>query len=178
MRRLTFLLVALLLAPSALAEGVAAGDGSLVVTSANARIIYVTGSGLIWGHIDLGTLTILDYKPASGSSFQVTGLAMIKLPGSSTAYSGSDMRFLLPSGRYALRVDGVGIDISAVGKGTVSAIGMSTVLNGTLATNGGKALPLGSGPTTLVFAAGKAPNAVPQPKATDLASTAAAKSSH
>ena len=65
---------------------------------------------------------------------------MLKLPaGSTIQYSGSDIRFLFPNGRYAFRVDGVGIDISAVGKGAVSAIGVGTTGDGTMATNGGKA---------------------------------------
>jgi hypothetical protein len=166
MRRLSLLLLALLLVPSALAGG-SAGDGSLAVTGASARIMSVYGSGLIFGRINLGTLTIIEHKPAGGkaaaaSKVQVSG-EVIKLPSDSTTtqYFGSDMRFLLPSGRYSLRFEGVGIDISAVGWGTVSAIGNGAVSSGTLATNGGRPVPLSSGPTTLVFGPGKAPNAVP-----------------
>jgi hypothetical protein len=161
MRRLPFFLLALLFAPSALAGSVAAGDGSLVVSSASARVIVVHGSGLIFGHITQGTLTVMDYKPADASSAQVSG-SILKLPvGSTTQYSGSDVRFLFPNGRYSLSFDGVGIDISAVGRGAVSAIGVGTPADGTMATNGGKGLPLGPGPTTLVFGASRAPNAVP-----------------
>jgi hypothetical protein len=169
MRRLTLLLFSLLLVPSALA-GNSAGDGSLVVKDVSARIVSVYGSGLIYGHVDQGTVIITEYKPATTaiksaipSTMTVTGSNLIKLPaGTSTRYFGSDIRFVLPNGSYKLQIDGVGIDISAVGKGTVSAIGTGTFLSGTLATNGGKPLPLGSGSTTLVFGAGKAPNAVPR----------------
>ena len=162
MRQLSFFLFALLLVPTAaLAERGAAGDGSLVVSGASARIIFVQGNGLVFGHINQGTLTVVDYRGADQSNAQVSG-SMLKLPaGSTIQYSGSDIRFLFPNGRYAFRVDGVGIDISAVGKGAVSAIGVGTTGDGTMATNGGKPLPLGPGPTTLVFGASKAPNAAP-----------------
>jgi hypothetical protein len=165
MRRLLPLLVALLLlsaATSALAERVTSGDGSLAVSGASARIIYVHGSGLIFGHVNQGTVTVVDYRPSDQAVPQVTG-SMVKAPvGTGTQYSGTDIRFLLPNGTYSLRLDGVGIDISAVGKGAVSAIGAGTPADGTMATNGGKGLAIGAGPTTLVFGAGKSPNAAPK----------------
>lgn len=168
MRRLSPLLVFLLLVPSALAGG-SAGDGSLAVKDASARLIMVYGSGVIFGQVDQGTVIIQEYRPAASNSKTVgvivTG-SYVKLPaGSTTRYFGSDIRFSLASGNYRLQIDGVGIDISAAGKGAVAATGTGTFLSGTMATNGGKPLALGSGPTTLVFGAGKAPNAVPGPEA-------------
>ena len=163
MRRLAFFLVTLLLlafAATALAGSVASGDGSLAVSGASARIIVIHGSGLIFGHLNQGTLTVMDYK-GDPTAAQVNG-SILKLPsGTTTQYSGSDIRFLFPNGQYSLRFDGIGIDISAVGKGAVSAIGVGSADDGSMATNGGKALPLGSGPTTLVFGASKASNSAP-----------------
>ncbi len=86
----------------------------------------------------------------------------MKLPfGSTLRYSGSDVRFVFPNGHYTLRLDGIGIDISAVGKGQVTATGTGTSDNGTMSTNGGKPLPLGPAAITLSFGANKGPNAVP-----------------
>jgi hypothetical protein len=162
MRRLPFVFFSLLLlafATTALAGSVASGDGSLVVAGANARIIVVHGSGLIFGHIKQGTLTVVDYK-GDPSGPQVNG-SILKLPsGSATQYSGSDIRFLFPNGQYSLLFDGVGIDISAVGKGAVSATGVGSANDGSVGTNGGTGLPLGLTPRTLVFGASKAPNYV------------------
>ena len=74
MRRLPFFLFALLLVPSAaLAESGAAGDGSLVVAGASARIIFVQGNGLVFGHINQGTLTVVEYKADDASSAEVSG---------------------------------------------------------------------------------------------------------
>ena len=162
MRRLTLILLVLLLVPSAaLGEGAASGDGSLVVSSASARIIIVQGKGLVYGHINQGTLTVTEYKGSDSSSVQVSGSISKQLTGSSMRYTGSDIRFMLPNGHYSLTFDGVGIDISAVGKGAVSAIGIGSADDGSLATNGGKPMPLNVAPTTLVFGASKAPNASP-----------------
>ena len=163
MRWLSLLLFLLLLAPSAALGEVAAagGDGSLVVSSAGARIVVVHGQGLVFGHITKGTLSVVSYRAADSSSAQVSGSVLKLQAGSTTQYTGSDILFLLPNGRYTLQFEGVGIDISAVGRGAVSAIGIGTAADGTMATNGGKALPLGLAPTTLVFGAGKAPNATP-----------------
>jgi len=167
MRRLPVFLFALLLlasAATALAGSVAAGDGALGVSDANAGIIYVKGNGLIYGTINQGTLTVINYTPAGLSTPQVSG-SMQKLPvGTATQYSGSDIRFLFPNGVYALRFSGVGIDISAFGMGAVSAIGAGTANDGTMGTNGGTGLQLGATPTTLVFGGSKTPNYAPTAK--------------
>jgi hypothetical protein len=124
--------------------------------------VIVHGSGLIFGHINQGTMTVLDYRAADPSTAQVNG-SILKLPagGSATQYSGSDIRFLFPNGQYTLRFDGVGIDISAVGRGAASAIGVGSANDGSMGTNGGRGLPLGLTPTTLVFGASRSPNYVP-----------------
>jgi len=142
MRRfLTVLLAVLVLAPAALADRRAAGDGALAVSGASARVIAVKGSGLIFGHIDQGTLTVISYDAAGASAPQITG-ATPKIVGNAVVYSGADIRFLFPNGRYSLRFEGTGIDISAVGKGNVTALGLGTGHDGTLTANSGDSEPL------------------------------------
>jgi hypothetical protein len=110
-----------------------------VLSRANG-VITVKGSGLIFGQFDRGSLTVLDYK-ADGSQAPTVSGAKMKLSGVriDVVYSGNDVRFLFPGGKYTLRLDAVGIDVSAVGKGTlqISAVKGSTD-DGTYSVNGAK----------------------------------------
>jgi hypothetical protein len=162
MRRIVLILTAasLIAAPAALAERTASGDGSLVVSNANALTITVQGSGLIFGHIQQGTLTIVEYTPGESGTPQVSGGSMTKVSaGKVIRWAGADVRFLFPNGRYTLRLEGFGIDISAVGRGYVSATGLGTGEDGTVATNRGKGIPLWQSATTLSFGSNKVANA-------------------
>ena len=152
MRRIPFLLLLLLLAPPAAIAAVAAsGDGSLVVSGGSARTITVQGSGLIFGHITQGTLTLIEYMPSSGNTVQVSG-SMMRLPwGATIRFAGSDIRFLFPNGHYTLRLDGFGIDVSAVGKGQATATGLGTADDGTMSSNGERPVPLGLTSSTIFF---------------------------
>jgi hypothetical protein len=160
MRRLLLIVLAsLILAPAAaLADRRAAGDGSLVVNDASVRSIAVKGSGLIFGHIGQGTLTVLDYNAADSSAPQISG-ATGKLVGNAVVYSGTDIRFLFPNGRYSLKFEGAGIYISAVGKGTATATGLGTPNDGTLNAGAGKSQSLSGFSTTAAFG-GTAKNVV------------------
>jgi hypothetical protein len=144
------LLAALLIAPAAFADRHAVGDGALAVSGASARVIAVKGNGLIFGHIDQGSLTVLSYDAADSSAPQITG-AIPKIVGNAVVYTGSDIRFLFPNGRYSLRFEGTGIDISAVGRGNVTALGLGTGHDGTLTANSGETQPLSVLSTTATF---------------------------
>jgi hypothetical protein len=141
MRRFSLIAVVLLLAfPAAvLASAGAVGDGSLAVSNANVKSIVVAGHGLIYGYVDQGAVTVISYTPDDSNQFQISGAAApTKNPSGSTRYAGSAMRFLI-SGTYVLKFEGSGINLSAVGKGTVTAIGSDvSSSDGTLAANGGK----------------------------------------
>jgi hypothetical protein len=155
MRRLSLiLLVCLLLPAGALARGSAAGDGSLDVRDAWARAIDIQGTGVIFGHIDQGTLTVVEYDPSGPTSPQVSG-APWKVVGNTVRYSGSDVRFLFPSGHYRLRLEGAGIDISAVGKGLFTAAGLGTPDDGTVTVNGVKTQQLSLATVVLAPFSGK-----------------------
>ena len=56
-------------------------------------------------------------------------------------YSGTDVRFLFPSGKYTLKFDGTGIDISAVGKGTLRRRPRARSTTARSSVNGAKARP-------------------------------------
>jgi hypothetical protein len=156
MRKLV-LTIALALAVPALAAAadLAAGDGSLGVTSANGTIV-VQGQGVIYGHFDAGTLLILQYKPDDGiSTPSITG-GKAKLtrfgPGSVT---GTDVRFLFPSGRYTIQLIATDVNASGIGKGTIVANGFGTADDGSFSVNGGKPeLLTAKGPTSDAFGKG------------------------
>ena len=57
--------------------------------------------------------------------------------GGNVVYTGSDVRFLFPGGRYTLVVDGAGIDLSAVGTGKLTAVGKGSAEDGWVTVDGG-----------------------------------------
>jgi hypothetical protein len=162
MRKVCLLLLAgLLLLPAvALAErGSPSGGGSLVVSDANARLT-VSGRGLIFGHLNRGTITVVgDYKPDDNTALSTVSGAKMKFSGNNVVYTGSDVRFLFPGGKYTLIVDGTGIDISAVGTGKLSAVGKFLPDDGTISVDGGVPQPVDSITTVLTYGKGNANSA-------------------
>jgi hypothetical protein len=78
-----------------------------------------------------------DYKPDDNTALSSVSGAKMKFTGGNVVYSGSDVRFLFPGGRYTLIVDGTGIDISAVGNGKLTAVGKFLADDGTVTVDGG-----------------------------------------
>ena len=158
MRRcLLIVLVSLFAFPAtALAGAAAAGDGSLSITGANVNSIIVVGHGLIYGYVDQGAVTVYSYVPDDGTQpqLQISGAALpTKTPAGGARYAGSALRFLI-SGTYALKFEGSGINVSAVGRGTVTANGTDVTTassDGTLAVNGGKPQSIGHNQTVAAF---------------------------
>src|SRR5262249_3074350 len=102
MRKLGLVLLAgLLLLPAvAFADRGGPSGGSLVVTDANARLT-VSGHGLIFGHLGRGTITVVgDYKPDDNTALSSVSGAKMKFTGGNVVYTGSDVRFLFPGGKY------------------------------------------------------------------------------
>ena len=152
-RRIFLLAVLALAVPAgALAAPAAVGDGAVALNSASGTI-YVSGHGLIYGHFDSGTLMVLDYHPDDGVSTPVvsSGKGKFVKGAGSGVFAGADVRFLLPSGRYTIELIGVGIDASAVGKGSIVATGLGSPDDGSYTLNGTKTQDLGKVPTTDLF---------------------------
>jgi hypothetical protein len=143
MRKLALIFVLALAVPAlAAAADLATGDGALGVSSASGTIV-VQGRGLVYGHFDSGTILVLDYKPDDGVSVPSISGSKGKLVRIGTgSFSGSDVRFLLPSGRYTIQVIAADISASAIGKGTIVATGLGTPDDGSFSVNGGKPEPL------------------------------------
>jgi hypothetical protein len=157
MRKVFLVLAAALAFPiAALAAQTASGDGSLAVTRASGTI-FIQGHGVIYGHFDAGTLMVLDYKPDDASSVLAVSSGKSRWYRSSGVYTGSDVRFLLPSGRFTIELIAANLDASGVGKGSIIVTGLGTVDDGSFTVNGGKPQPLTRGAADGVFGYGKVP---------------------
>jgi hypothetical protein len=155
-RRIFLIVVAVLALPAAASAGpLAVGDGSLGVSGASGTI-FIQGRGVIYGHFDSGTLMVLDYKPDDGVSTPAVSAGKGKLVRGGGSFTGLDIRFLFPSGRYTVELIGVGIDMSAVGRGSILATGLGTVDDGSYTVNGGRPQELTKVPAGDTFG-GKVP---------------------
>jgi hypothetical protein len=178
MRRFAPLLLALALAlPAAAVAGRAApGDGSLAVADASG-VLTVQVKGVIFGHFDRGKMTVVEWKPdnanANANALPTVSGAKIDVKGAkiNVVYSGANVRFLFPSGKYTLKFDGTGIDLSAVGQGSLKAT-KSSLEQGTISVNGEKPIAI---PSVATFGGSLAVTAVE--KAGDKSTGAATPSS-
>jgi hypothetical protein len=148
MRRasLTLLVCLLVLPTAAFAASRAPGDGTLVVRDAQVKTLKVTGRGTIFGRLDKGKITIVDYNTDDNAEPQVVGWKT-KIAGADDGiwtYSGSDMRFRFFGGKYTIRIWGPATDValSAVGKGSVVVVGSGTFDDGEYAVNGDAFTPI------------------------------------
>jgi hypothetical protein len=157
-------LAALLLPGAAAAMLDAPGDGSLVVKNAsgprNLPVVALTITGAAIGHIAQGRIIIDDPTPYNGASPEVTGADSRKdLPGTTAqVWSGTDFKFRAVGGKYTILIYGSGVDVVALGKGTVKLAGLldNPLTDGTYSLNGGdfRSLP---GLPTLQLTIGSTP---------------------
>jgi hypothetical protein len=122
MRRFSLLLLVLVLAlpAAAWAIRVMPGDGTLVVDNGRG-VVIVRARGAIIGRFDSGRLTVDDPVEGDGSGPIVYGAERIRdLSATRTLYIGEDVRFRMIGGAYRVQIQAVGIDVSAVGRGTAT----------------------------------------------------------
>ena len=125
MRRLVFILLAIGLGLPAAAFAVRElpGDGSLVVDNARG-VVVINGRGGIIGRFDSGYVRIFDPSEIDGGLPAVYGADKFRQLGPhTTLYIGEDVRFRLIGGAYRVTVQALGMDISAVGKGSATLDG-------------------------------------------------------
>jgi len=151
MRRFVPILVVLVLALPATswALGNLAGDGTLVVDNGRGQVLVKARGGII-GRFDSGRLLVEETVGSDGRGPVVYGAERIRdLGGHRTLYVGEDVRFRMIGGPYRVTIQAVGMDVSAVGRGTVvlDATGF-TDLPGRFSINGGPFQPLPGKPST------------------------------
>jgi hypothetical protein len=126
MRRLALLVV--LLAAAAvpgvvLAGEIAASDGCLVVQNAKG-VVTVNAKGTIVGRFDQGGQVTITDPIAGDGTVRVTGYDEVeRLTDTKKRYSGISVVRFRASGRTTIRVEAIGIDLSAVGRGKVTLNG-------------------------------------------------------
>jgi hypothetical protein len=148
MRRLPviFAVFAALLAPvAASAQRSAPGDGSLVVRNGSAPggtpVVVLTITGSVIGHVDHGRIVIDGgaINPDSAKAPQVTPQINCFTREGETAQRcrGDDLSFRAVGGHYTVLLYGTGIDLVAVGTGTVRVAGIpDTLADGKYSLNG------------------------------------------
>jgi hypothetical protein len=145
MRRLALIALAVGLGLPASASAVQElpGDGSLVVDNARGFVTVRARGGII-GRFDSGRLVMDDPSDTDGSGPFVYGADRIRELGPhTTLYIGEDIRFRLIGGSYRVSVNAYGMDISAVGRGTVLLDGSGFAEQpGRVQVNGGSWQPM------------------------------------
>jgi hypothetical protein len=163
MRRLALIcLLAGLTLPAAAAAAApavsdAVGDGTLAVRNATGDVgqlcVALTINGAAIGQVDRGKVTVL--PTGLGPEPEVSGAdKQIDRADGSTVYIGSNIRFRAVGTSLRVRVSGSGIDINAVGQGSVRLVGSATVPNpGKFSLNSGPWTPLTGGGATFTIGA-------------------------
>jgi hypothetical protein len=85
-----------------------------------------------------GRVVITDPDPSDGTGPIVTGDDWHRdRSDTTTVYGGTRVRFRLIGGTFKIRVIGVGVNLSVVGRGTVGLTGEGTADDGTYSIDGG-----------------------------------------
>lgn len=145
MRKLVLVVLVVLAFPAAAAAVPAErGDGTLAVKNATGRIT-ITARGTLLGRVDDGVFAVADLSPGLDDDIQVFGndrKPQLR-PNGMTVYKGTNMRFRVVGGLYAVSVTGSGINLSAVGRGAVQGLGVTDGLFSSDGTPFRLASPLG-----------------------------------
>jgi hypothetical protein len=151
MRRLVLLALTLaLLVPVAAWASPRSGDGTLVVDNGNGNVTVRIRGGILGRVQNTGNMVITDLDPTDGKVPVVYGAEARRTLGPGrTAYSGDNIRFRMIGGLYRVQIEGIGIDLSVVGRGSalLDASGF-TDFPGRYSIDGGAFQPLPGHPTT------------------------------
>ena len=106
-------------------------DGTLSVKHARGTVVFNPIRGVVIGRFDRGKIFIKDPYPDDGDGPAVWGCSHRRDLSDQTpspddlllVCSGTDVRFRLVGGVYRMKVVGVGISLSAVGRGVVTLDG-------------------------------------------------------
>jgi hypothetical protein len=155
MRR--FLTVAMLAALAVPATSAAqprgANDGTLSVRDGRGAIT-ISGRGAVIGSFAQGRVTISDPVEGDGSGPIVTGDEWSRdRDATTTTWGGTRVRFRIIGGAFKIFVKGRGINLSLVGKGTVTLNGAGTEDDGTYSVNGEPYSPIPDFPFPFVLSA-------------------------
>jgi hypothetical protein len=153
-RLLTFaMLVALALPGASAARERTPSDGTLSVKDARGTIVVNARGGVI-GSFAQGRMTIVDPVDGDGTGPIITGDEWSRDPTDTTTIcGGKKVRFRLIGGAFKVRIVGRGINLSVVGKGTVTLNGAGTADDGSYSVNGGDYITISDVPVTFPLSA-------------------------
>jgi hypothetical protein len=160
MRRLCLILLCGLVAvPAALAAARAPGDGVLELSKVDGLAVVTGTRGTLWGQMDKGKLVVTD--PIVGDGQVLVSGWEFRKPGlvdGTTLYTGTDLHFRVTGGKYKLRLQGTGIDFTAVGVGTAQ-LGGDVLADdpGEFSLDSGKPIPVPAFPATRLVTFGVQP---------------------
>jgi hypothetical protein len=118
------------------------GDGTLAIKDGRGTFTFAARGGVI-GSFAHGSVVITDPIPDDGTGPIVSGDDWsVYRSETTTVYGGTRVRFRLIGGRFRIKVQGTGINLSLVGKGQVTLKGKGTDDDGTYSLNGGSATPI------------------------------------
>lgn len=159
MRRLCLtLLCGLVAVPAALAASHATGDGVLEVNGGAGAIVLNTTRGTVWGQLAKGKLVVTDPLPGDGVVYVSGAETITPVADNVTSYKGKDLHFRVTGGKAKLVFKGMGIDLVAVGVGSVQFTGDAFVPDtGKFAVDSGKWNPIPVTQTTFRFGVPSAP---------------------
>jgi len=142
-RLLTFaMLIALAVPASSAARERSPTDGTLSVRDARGTIVLNVRGGVI-GSFAQGSVRIVDPVEGDGTGPIVSGDEFRKeIDEKTDIYRGTRVRFRIIGGAFKVIVKGRGINLSLVGKGTVTLNGAGTGDDGTYSVNGGEYSPI------------------------------------
>jgi len=153
-RLLTFaVLVALALPAASAARERTPTDGTLSLRDVRGTIVISARGGVI-GSFAQGRMTIVDPVDGDGTGPIITGDDWSRDPNDiTTLCGGKKVRFRLIGGAFKVRIKGWGINLSLVGKGTVTLNGAGTGEDGTFSVNGGDYVAIPDTPVTFPLSA-------------------------
>ncbi|MDQ3894814.1 MAG: hypothetical protein M3292_09180 [Actinomycetota bacterium] len=132
-------------------------DGTLSVRDGRG-LVKLAASGSFIGRIDSGRIVAIDATPNNANYPIVFGGKLRRETSRVTEVSGPNIRFRLVGGFYRLRIEGAGVDLSAVGRGNATLDGDDRSSDtGVYSLNGADFQPLPYEPTTLQLPTQAAP---------------------
>jgi hypothetical protein len=112
-------------------------DGTLSVRDGRGTFMVSARGGII-GSFAHGRVIITDPIDGDGTGPIVSGVDWHRdRSDTTTVYGGTRVRFRLIGGTFRIRVIGTGVNLSVVGRGSVTITGLGTLDDGTYSVNGG-----------------------------------------
>jgi hypothetical protein len=124
------------------ASAAKATDGTLSVQGARG-VIQIAARGTIIGRVDQGIVKVVDRNPFDSATPVVRGGKCRPCNPKTIVRRGNNIRFRLAGGFFRLRVEGVAINLDAVGRGSVTLNGDERYADtGVYSLNGGDFVPV------------------------------------